>query len=222
MVYWIPGGVVAKARKVKNLPRRGRPIKRGSPQAPARQSSQPSLPPAAPEPVTAPPSTAIALPSGVALHPDSSIRTTALKIVAMRQAGLGEDEIALALGLKRSTLAGYVYKAGRNGWLDSDDPHDRLEYQVLHKVVQRLDEALDSNGVLMNGMPVKTQVALKTAEGTLFKKFGQEQATTMPTTVVAIKVEMPAGVQVTEIREGTTGGAPAFIEAELNHGDPVE
>lgn len=134
----------------------------------------------------------------------------------MRQAGLGEDEIAGALGLSRSTLKGYVYKAGRNGWLDLDDPKDRLEYQVLHKVVKRLDEALDAGNdrVLNTGMKESTAVALKVGEGTLFKQFDKDPGASMQQTVVAIKIEMPPGVP-TAIREGTTGGAPAYIDAEV-------
>jgi len=148
---------------------------------------------------------------------EGKMRLNALKIIAMRQAGVGEDEIAKALGLSRSTLAGYVYKAGRNGWLDLEDPKDRLEYQVMHKVVRNLDEALDSEHILQTGMPVRSAVALKIGEGTLFKKFA-EQAPVSQQTVVAIKIEMPISGQSAQIREGTTGGAPAFIDAEKVHG----
>lgn len=153
------------------------------------------------------------------LTPDSPIRLTALKIIAMRQAGVDEGEIAAALGLARTTLAGYVYKAGKMGWLDSDNPHDALEYQILHKVVRNLSEGLDlpPGRELQNGMPVRTQVALKIGEGTLFKKFAADQQAAAPSTVVAIRIEtgVPSG-PVPTIREGTTGGAPAFIEGDLS------
>lgn len=157
---------------------------------------------------------------GVKLGPDSPIRLTALKIVAMRQAGVSEEEIAAALGLSRATLAGYVYKASKNGWLDHDNPHDALEYQILHKVVRNLNEGLDApkEMSLQNGMPVRTQVALKIGEGTMFKKFAQDQQAATPSTVVAIRIETgaPSG-PVPTIREGTTGGAPAFIEGDVSH-----
>lgn len=207
------------ARKSKPTRRKGQPVKHGNPRTPLTLKIPLSLPPAVSEPVTT--SSAVEpvalVPPGPLAYPmyaeDGKMRATAVKIVTLRHAGMGEDEIAKALGLSRITLKGYVYKAAKNGWLSFDDPKDQMEYQVMHKVVRNLDEALDSGGVLMNGMPVRTQVALKVGEGTLFKAFS-EQAPPTQQTVVAIKIEMPTGGDTARIREGTTGGAPAFVDAE--------
>jgi hypothetical protein len=53
-----------------------------------------------------------------ALPDDSSIREMALKCFFLRQAGYSDAEIGPMVNLKPVTIAGYIYKAGRNGWLD--------------------------------------------------------------------------------------------------------
>lgn len=214
---------MAIARKSKPARKGGRPVKHGNPQAPRTAKTPLSLPPAEPEQATTSAPSLVSEETAPTPLPfpqygeDSKLRNTAVKIVTMRSAGMGEDEIAKALGLSRSTLAGYVYKAGRNGYLTFDDPKDQLEYQVLHKVVRNLDQALDSERTLMNGMPVRTHVALKVGEGTLFKRFG-EPTTSQVSAVVAIRIEMPSadGTAPAQIREGTTGGAPAFLEGVVD------
>lgn len=143
---------------------------------------------------------------------DSIVRTHALKIVAMRAAGITDDQIAVALKLSKQTISGYLYKAGKNGWLNFDDPKDSLEYQVLHKVVRNLDELLDSADE-----KTKQEVTLKTAEGTLFKKFGVDSnANQAPQTIVGVKVEIVGGTTQT-VREGTVMGSGKYLDAE-----PVE
>ncbi len=124
-----------------------------------------------------------------------------------------DREIAKELGISYASVSGYVYKAGKNGWLDLDNPKDRLEHQTMHKIIKNLEEALESQAVLQTGMKESTAVALKMAEGTLFKKFDEAKAETVQQTVVAVRIEMPQG-PVQQMREETIGGTPAYIDAE--------
>lgn len=143
-----------------------------------------------------------------ALAPDSKIRTSAMQIIAMRISGMGDEEIAAALNLSQRSLSSYLYKAGKNGWLNIDNPKDRLEYQVLHKVVRNIDDMLDSPDP-----EVKQQVTMETAKGTIFKSFGEQMQQLAPSTLVAIKIEMPPGPPQV-IRAETTGGLPAYVDAQ--------
>lgn len=154
------------------------------------------------------------------LHPsirkedDSPVRVTALKIVTMRAAGLSDEEIAKGLGIAKSTLYSYVYKAGKNGWLDFDDPKDQLEYQLMHKVVRNLDQALDDEyRNEKTGEQVKTRVALEMAAGALYPKLaGAAQVTTGPA-LVGIKIQIVGGDPGT-MREGTIMGGADYIDVE--------
>lgn len=215
------------AKKRKMVRRRGRPRVLGPKVTAGGLSVVPSLPPAPPEPApqTAPspeewtdqdnmppeghPARAWWLPS------NSKVRTTAMQIIAMRISGMEDDQIAAELKISKNSISPYVYRATKNGWLDiTYDPKARLQLQTMHKVVQRLEEGLDSKGTLNTGMKERTHVALKMAEGTLFKQFNEAQTAPLAQAVVAIRIEMPAGPQQT-IREETTGGTPAFIDAEV-------
>jgi len=149
------------------------------------------------------------------LPDDSLVRQQALQIIAMRLNGMEDVDIAKALNISINSVSPYVYRATKNGWLDIDyNPKERVQFQMMHKVVQRLEEGLDSNGVLNTGMKERTAVALKVAEGTLFKQFGEQPPQAAGTTVVAVQVVMPDGPRQI-IRADTTGGTPAYIDAEV-------
>ncbi len=147
--------------------------------------------------------------------PDSRIRQLAVSIVAMRAAGFERAEIAKTLKLSPKTLDTYVYKASKNGWLTGmhNDAKESIDYDIMPKVVRNLLEGLDSSAVLQTGMKERNAIALKIAEGTVFKSYGNENAPQQGTTMVAIKIEMPPGpAQV--VREGSLGGTPAFTDGE--------
>ena len=151
--------------------------------------------------------------SGV-LSENSTVKETAIRIYTLRAGGLSDDQIAETLHLSKNTLSSYVYKAGRMGWLDEflHDPRERLEYSVMHKVVRNLDESLDSEGILQTGMPERTAVALKIAEGALYPRLQQQQGVGT-TNLMGIKIEIVGGVP-TQVREGTVIEAPAYQEGE--------
>lgn len=159
-------------------------------------------------------------------HPDrswylpdnSKVRTIALQIIAMRINGMEDEEIATALKISKNSISPYIYRATKNGWLDIDyDPKQRVQLQVMHKVVRNLEEGLDSRRVLNTGMGERTAVALKIAEGTIFKTFGDEGQQRQGSTVVAVQIVMPDGPRQV-IREETTGGTPAYVDATVVEG----
>ncbi len=144
---------------------------------------------------------------------DSEVRKKAVQIVLMRAGGLEDEEIAKALGIGRRTVSDYVHKAAKNGWLESliDDPKEKLEYGVLHKVVRNIDQFLDSE------IPsVRQDVTMEVFKGTIAKKFAETGKTEGPSNsnVLQINVVMPPGPPA-EVREGTTGGVPAYIDGEI-------
>lgn len=213
---------MAVSRKKKG--RRGRPRTLGP--KPKTRGVVPSLPPVPHDetpqvaPTSLPERWTAKPPLG---HPDrswwlpdtSTVRPVAMQIIAMRLSGQEDVAIAAALGISVNSISPYVYRATKNGWLDIDyDPKERIQFQLMHKVVRNLEEGLDGKGILATGMPVRTHVALKMAEGTVFKQFDQQQAPDAKTTVVAVQVVMPEGPRQL-IRADTTGGMPAYLDAEV-------
>jgi hypothetical protein len=149
------------------------------------------------------------------LPPDSKVRVVALNIMAMRAAGKSEDEIASELKISPKSIAPYVYRAAKNGWISSDSPLDRVKYELLTRVVDRLQEGLDDPvRHTSSGMRVRTTVALKMAEGTIFKDFDQQNAVPTQSTVVAVQVVMPPGAPQT-MRDDTAGGVPNHTEGHV-------
>ncbi len=188
---------------------------------PVLKSEPLSLPPAVPEPDQSSPPPATKGPPDDKKPSwwspdDSKVRIIAMQIIAMRISGMSDDEIAPLLNISRKSIAPYVYRAGKNGWLTLDQPKDRIEFELLHKVVRNLEEGLDAKpeALLNTGMPLRTAVALKVAEGTVFKQFSEPATQQIAQTAVAIRIEMPAGAGQQQIREDTTGGVPAYIDVE--------
>jgi len=149
------------------------------------------------------------------LPPDSKVRAIALQAIAMRIAGMEDDVIAKSLGISKGSISPYIYRAGKNGWLDIDNPNLRLEYAVMHKVVRNLDLGLDATGRMANGLAEKTHIALEIAKGTMFKRYDETPQGAQQNTMVAIHIEMPAGAPQV-VREGTVGGTPAFLEGAVD------
>lgn len=184
---------------------------------PARPKAAPvlSLPPAlADSAQPLPPEPVVEPKRGVATLPKNSVvRQKALAIMAMRLAGHANDAIAAELGLSEKSLNQYLWMAGKRGWIPRKkgfaDPKDDMEFSLAHKVVRNLDSLLDSED-----NETKKEVTLEVAKGTLFKRFGEQAVVAPPSTVLAIRIEMPPG-PTQEIREGTTGGRGRWIEATI-------
>lgn len=152
-----------------------------------------------------------ALPKVFRVAEDGKVRMAALKIQEMLGLGLSREEIGKALDLAPSTLRTYMYRAAKSGWLNLDDPRETLEYKLLPKAVQVLADGLDdTNRNEKTGLEVRTQVALKLAEGALYPK--QDMPAIQAPSFVGVKVEIVGGVK-SEVREGTVMGGQTYIEA---------
>lgn len=144
------------------------------------------------------------------LPEDSPAKAKAFAIIALRAAGEDDGAIAGQLGISPKSISSILYKAGKNGWLDQDatlyDPKDRFEYQIGHKVVRNIEQALDDSD-----MDRRTTVALKMAEYTLPKRAEVGVGPQLPSALIAIRIEQ---VDTGPVREGTVFGVPAFVEGE--------
>ena len=137
-----------------------------------------------------------------------------MKIIALRLGGMEDAEIASYLGISKNSISQYIWRAGKNGWLDFNNAKDAIENGLAHKVLRNLDEALDDDSRPMTGGPKnKTAVALKIAEGTMFKQFGDTDNAPTQQTAISIRIEQPREAQ--SIRPGTIGG---FLDAEPKDG----
>jgi hypothetical protein len=149
---------------------------------------------------------------------DSKVYETAMRILALRTTGIDDRRIADTLNLSMQTIWNYCYIAGKNGWADDfANAKDQIEFRIMPKVIRNLEEGLDDNiRHETSGMQVKTQVALRIAEGTLFKKFEEAAVTTETNLTIGIRVEHVGGDSVDiAVRPGTITGVPAYLDAEV-------
>lgn len=155
-----------------------------------------------------------ALPEGIRKDDTSPMRLTCTKIATMQAAGLPNEDIAAALGIEARSIKGMMWKAGRNGWLDFDEPKNRLEYQILPKALKNLDEAMSSDAVLNTGMKERNAISLKIVEGTLYPQFATQAAPATNATLVGVRVEIVGGGDKSTVREGTIMGNAEYVDAE--------
>ena len=153
--------------------------------------------------------------TGSALPKRDKVKRTVALILAKKVMGFSTNEIAEELGIKAASVRQYLYIAGREGWLDTRDPHEKVHSELVHRAVSNLEEwmtARDSR----TGLPDK-EVTLETAKLMLFNNGGPaQQAEGGHTNVLAIQITMPqAGVALPQMREGNAGGEPAYCEGEV-------
>lgn len=139
-----------------------------------------------------------------------------MQILAMRAAGIDDKEIAANLGLSMQTVWNYCYIAGKNEWgAEFANAKDNIEFRIMPKVMRELEAGLDDrHRNEKTGVQVATAVALKIAEGTVFKKFGDVGTQQQPNNIIAIRIENAGGTPMT-IREENIQGTPAYVEGEV-------
>lgn len=104
-----------------------------------------------------------------------------------------QREIADKMGINPKTLTSLLYNATKAGWLQFDDPLEKIEFQVIPKTVDNLIEFLNQKD--------KT-VTLETAKGTIFKSYQASKGISdAPSNVLALKIEM--GDPTTPVKEIT-------------------
>jgi hypothetical protein len=137
---------------------------------------------------------------------DSEVRSTATKIIAFRLGGMLDEDICTHLGITKSTLKLYIYRAGKNGWLDYNTSREAIEYGLD-------DESRNEK----TGLKVKDLIALKVLEGTSFKEFESDTAPlALPAAMVSIRIEQPSSP--VPMRQGTIGGSVIDVEPVVKEG----
>lgn len=143
------------------------------------------------------------------------VRKTVMAILALKVQGYSTNEIAEQLSLKPASIRQYMWIAGRNGWLSTQDPHEKAHSELVHRAVSNLEEwmhARDSR----TGLPDK-EITIEAAKGfRIFNTDGPAQQQEQGhTNVLAIQITMPQGGNLPQMREGNAGGSPAYIEGEI-------
>ena len=163
-------------------------------------------------PLATGPEETLAVPTFQKLPDDSKVRAKVMTILAMRVAGIEDEQIAKELHIGAATLRNYIYLAGKHGWLTAEaiaNPVAAVEYTLLHKVVRNLDASLDSEDKDERG-----RVTEKLYDATLAKHWAPVVASGPAQTLVAIRIEHPAGPPQ-QVREGTVQGLSAWVDGEV-------
>lgn len=139
---------------------------------------------------------------GPVLHADTnqSMRDRITQWLAMRAMNpkLKHKEAAEAMGIKEGTLQGYIAKAVKEGWLTYDDYVDRLDLEIIPKVLDNLSEFLDKKD---------RTVTIETAKGTLFKTYQEAKGLNEVTnTILALKIETVDASQAQKVLTGHVVG----------------
>lgn len=101
---------------------------------------------------------------------------------------LTQKDAAARMGIATQTLTNYLYDATKEGWLKFTDPLAELKYEIMPMVTRNLKYHLEQGD---------KDVTIKTAQGTIFKQFlDSEGVKDAPTTVLALKIEMPPAAQL--------------------------
>lgn len=117
---------------------------------------------------------------------------------------LRQKDIAERMGIKAHTLNNLIQNAQKKGWLVFDNPLDKIEYQIVPKVVDNLIEFLDQKD--------KT-VTLETAKGTIFRQYQASKGIQdVQNNVLALKIEMADSTAPVKIVTGQIVGQPRSIE----------
>ena len=108
--------------------------------------------------------------------------------------------IAEKMGISRTQLYNVIKDGQSAGFLTFDDPLERIEHQIIPKVVDNLNFFLDAKD--------KT-VTIEAAKGTLFKSYQDSKGISDGnTTVLALKIEQADGGSEVKVLSGHIVGRP--------------
>lgn len=142
------------------------------------------------------------------------VRKTVSAILALKVQGYSTQEIAEQLQIKPASVRQYLWIAGRNGWLNTQDPHEKAHSELVHRAVTNLEEWMTARDA-RTGLPDK-EITLAAASGLgIFGGGPAQQQEHQATNILAIQITMPSGGNLPQMREGNAGGAPAFVEGEV-------
>lgn len=116
----------------------------------------------------------------------------------MLEPNITAKEAASRLGVPHLTLNQYIHRATKEGWLKFDDTLDRLEFQIIPKIMDGY-EALLAEGD-------KTAV-IEGMKGTAFKLYQEAKGVKdVQQTILSLRMEAPA--PETKVIMGTIVGRP--------------
>jgi hypothetical protein len=121
---------------------------------------------------------------------------------------LTHADAAARLDIAPQTLNNLIHEATKAGWLQFKDPMAELEYEMIP----------EANRVIKNAMKAgDTDTAVKLAQATIWKQYAASKGVSdTPTTVLALKIEMPANVNPSDVPiKGVIVGQPRSIDAEI-------
>lgn len=122
---------------------------------------------------------------------------------------LTHADAAARLDIAPQTLNNLIHEATKAGWLKFDDPMAELEYEIIP----------DANRVIKNAIRGgDTDTAVKLSQATIWKQYAASKGVVenAPTTVLALKIEMPAGMSAgnTPSIKGVIVGQPRVIDVD--------
>lgn len=124
--------------------------------------------------------------------------------------------IAEKIGITSEYLNTLIYRARREGWLVFENPMDKLEYEIVPKVVENLNLFLDQRS---------EKVTIETAKGVLFPVYKDLKGVSEegPKTMLAFKIEMPPSMDGTPVvSSGIVSGTPRVIVDVEEGEDPSD
>ena len=124
---------------------------------------------------------------------DHSLRARVVEIINLRAQGLNLKEIAVQLGLSHATVRGYVWRAGKQGWLKFESPYERFENEIVPKVVDNIEHWINKKD---------KQMTIEAAKGAGIFKAHQALRVEgeAPQTILNLKIETVAPPNATEPR----------------------
>ncbi len=140
------------------------------------------------------------------LHIDKHTMKSRVKqwaLMRLQEPGIKNEEVAKRLGIAKCTLNTYISNARREGWLKFDDPTDKIDFEIIPKVLDNLNHFLDAKD---------KAVTIETAKGVLWKPYLEAKGIAdVPQTILALKIES-ADPDKVKVITGQIVGAPREIE----------
>jgi hypothetical protein len=122
---------------------------------------------------------------------------------------LKRKEIAELMGISDRTLEDILYRATKEGWLKFTSPLERLENEIMPKVLDNLSGFMDEKD---------RTATIETAKATIFKHYQEAKGIVdKPTTILALKVEIADPTQAKVINSSIVG-VPRIIDTEVEEG----
>lgn len=110
---------------------------------------------------------------------------------------------AALMGINANTLSSYITRATKQGWLRFDSPLERLEHEIMPKVVDNLNEFMDEKD---------RTATIEVFKHTLAKQYQESKGVLdKPTTILALKIETVDSSQE-KVISGTIVGTPRILE----------